>query len=188
MPNEDLSHFNVKRDHTSMRDLIAISGKQFSGKDLFANMLMEGLPEFRKVALARAIKIEFANLYGMTPVELEDNKALYRSGLITLGQRRRAQDPNYWLKKVLEVSGPKIVPDLRMMLEYECFKSKNAFLIRIEASRDLREQRGTLVQEADPTECELDNITEWDVVVENNGSIEDLRKKAKDVIRQIQST
>lgn len=168
-----------------MRDLIAISGKQYTGKDLFADLLLEGLPEFRKAPLARGIKMEFAALYDLTPEEIENNKSVYRSGLITLGQRRRQQDPNYWIKKVLEIPGPKIISDLRLEREYEIFRQRGAFLIRLEAHRDVRAQRGELVREDDPTECELDQVTDWDLVVENNGSIDDLRKKAQEAIRLI---
>lgn len=171
-----------------MYDLIAISGKQFAGKDRFADLLLQELPDFRKVPLARAIKVEFANLYGLTPDEIEENKATYRSGLIALGQRRRQQNPDYWIQQVLNVPGRKIVPDIRMRREYEFFKAQpHAFLLRIEADREIRAQRGQLVQESDPTECELDEVKDWDAVVINNGSVDELRQQAREIARSILS-
>mgnify|MGYP003311019439 CR=1 FL=1 len=39
---------------------------------------------------------------GLTYEEIEANKAQYRADLIALGNWGRAQDPDYWLKKILE--------------------------------------------------------------------------------------
>jgi phosphomevalonate kinase len=170
-----------------MRDLIAISGKQLSGKDLFTEFLMVELPGYRKIPLARAIKIEFANLYGLTPDDIEENKATYRAGLITLGQRRRQKDPDYWLHLVMADPVPKIVSDVRLKREYEFLKQHGAFMIRLEADRDVRDERGLLQHEADATETELDDVTDWNVVVVNNGSKEDLRQKAREVAEKIKA-
>lgn len=162
-----------------MVNLIAISGKQYSGKDQLADFLLADLPDFRKVPIAKAIKAEFAALYGLTPQDIEANKATYRTGLIILGQRRRQQDPTYWIQQVLAQPGPKIISDMRMREEYKTLKAHGAFCIRVEAERPLRTQRGKLVAEDDPTECELDAIVNWDAVVYNNGTLADLKQQAR---------
>lgn len=162
-----------------MRDLIAISGKQFAGKDKLADLLLAELPGFYKVPLAKAIKIEFANLYHLTPDDIESDKPRYRTGLIALGQGRRLEDPDYWIKQVLQVPGQKIVSDLRMRREFDYFKAHRAFLIRLEADRAVRAKRGTLVSEDDATECELDDMTGWDAVVINNGTLDELKRQVK---------
>ncbi len=168
-----------------MRDLIAISGKQYAGKDQFADFLMASLPGFHKVSLARAIKIEFAELYGLTPACVEADKATYRPALIAIGQRRRQRDADYWIDKVMQHPGPKVIPDMRLRHEYEVFKDLGAFCIRVEADRTLRAQRGRLVQESDPTECELDDMTGWDAVITNDGSLEDLRQAAEQLAKRL---
>lgn len=162
--------------------LIAISGKQYSGKDLLAGLLMERLPGFKKVPLALAIKQEFAKRHGLTLDEIEANKAQYRPGLIELGNWGRAQDPDYWLKQVLNQPGKKIISDMRLKREYDLLKAEGAFLIRLEANRDVRAKRGQIVSEDDPTERELDEVTAWDLVLQNNDSPHALAEKLTDYI------
>ncbi len=157
-------------------EIIAISGKQYSGKDTLAKRLLARLPEFRQIPIAQAIKMAFAQQHGLTAEEVEAHKAQYRPGLIELGNWGRAQDPDYWLKQVLNQPGKKLISDVRLKREYELLKAHGAFLIRLEASRETRAQRGHIVSEDDPTENELDAITDWDWVLVNNSSVADLER------------
>lgn len=157
--------------------IIAISGKQYSGKDLLARLIMERLPEFRKVPIAQAIKQEYARRHQLTLEEIEANKAHYRPDLIALGDWGRAQDPDYWLKQVLAQPGKKIISDLRMKREYDLLKEYGAYLIRLNADRDVRAKRGTIVSEHDPTENELDAIRDWDAILTNNQTIQQLAEQ-----------
>jgi len=155
--------------------IIGISGKQFSGKDVLTRLLLERLPGFRQIPLALAIKQAYGQQHGLTLEEIEANKAQYRPGLIALGDWGRAQDPDYWLKQVLGLPGKKIISDVRLMREYDLLRERGAFLIRINADRAIRAQRGQLVSEEDPTECALDDILTWDLVLINNGSLQELQ-------------
>ena len=169
--------------------IIAISGKQLVGKDLLTKLLLEELAElgFSQFPIALGIKQEFSRTYGLTLGEIEDSKAMYRQSLIAMGQRRRMQDINYWLRCVMQDTRPKIVSDLRLSHEYDFFKQKGAFLIRMEANEETRAARGTLVATDDPTECELDTIKSWDAVIENNGTVDDLKKQAKALAQKIKT-
>ena len=60
--------------------LIIFSGKQYSGKDTAAKILMEIMPEFKRCAMGDIIKIEYGKQYNLTFEEIENNKAKYRSG------------------------------------------------------------------------------------------------------------
>jgi phosphomevalonate kinase len=161
-----------------MTTLIALSGKQFSGKDSLCQLLLDLLPDFRRVGLADALKAEYAAHKGLTVAEVEHRKATdpnTRGELIAWGQARRAEDPDYWVKQVLAQPGHKIVTDMRYRNEYERFRQEGAFLIRVEADRAVRAQRGTLAYEADPSETELDAITDWDWVAVNNSDLATLK-------------
>ena len=157
--------------------IIGLSGKQFSGKDVLTRLLLERLPQFRQVPLALAIKQVYAQQQGISLVELEAHKAQHRPGLIELGDWGRAQDPDYWIQQVLQQPGTKIISDVRLVREFELLRQQGAFLIRVEAVRAIRAQRGQLVSETDPTECALDDRTDWDAVLLNNGSVVELAQQ-----------
>ena len=148
--------------------IIIFSGKQYSGKDTAAKIMLEKLTNFRRCAIGDIIKLTYGKQHNLTYEEIEQNKATYRAGLIELGNWGRAQDADYWLNKILEQEGNIIITDVRVPHEYEIFKNANATTIRIEATRQTRMQRGQLVGEDDITEIGLDNITDWDYIIENN--------------------
>jgi phosphomevalonate kinase len=164
-------------------EIIAIAGKQYSGKDTLAQLLLKRLPTFKQIPIAQAIKIAFAQQHGLTVEEVEAHKAEYRPGLIALGDWGRAQDPDYWLKQVLSQPGKKLISDVRLKREYDLLKAHGALLIRLEASREVRALRGQIVSEDDPTENELDTITNWDWVLVNHGSVADLEAALQERLR-----
>lgn len=159
--------------------LIGISGKQFSGKDTLADLIiahMSKQADFKKIPLARAIKIEYGKQQGLSLDEIEANKAQHRPGLIALGDWGRQQDPDYWLKQVLAEPGRKIISDVRLLREYELLRNQGALMIRLNADQATRQSRGHLMSETDRTETELDHLqtSQWDFVFTNNGSPEEL--------------
>jgi phosphomevalonate kinase len=163
--------------------IIIFSGKQYAGKDTAAKIMLDEMPDFRRCAMGDIIKMTYGSQKGLTYEEIEKNKPLYRQDLIDLGNWGRQQDPDYWLKKIIEQSGNIIVTDVRVPHEYEVFKNAGAISIRIEADRDIRLERGKLVGENDITEVGLDDITDWNFVIENNSDYETLKSKVLDVIK-----
>lgn len=155
--------------------IIILSGKQFCGKDTVAKILLEIFPDFRRIGLGDAIKLEYGEREGLTLEEIERHKPLYRQDLIELGNQRRAQDSDYWIKKVIALEGNIIVPDVRMKRELEFFKEADAFKIRVECERENRAKRGVLKSENDQTETDLDNVNDWDYIIENNSTYENLQ-------------
>ena len=158
--------------------IIILSGKQYSGKDTVAKILLENLTNFKRIGLGDAIKIEYGESKGLTFEEIEKNKHLYRQDLINLGNQRRSKDKDYWIKKVIKMPGNIVVPDVRVKRELEFFEEAGAYKIRVEASRETRSQRGNLVGETDVTEVDLDNITTWDYVITNDTTYENLQAES----------
>ena len=165
--------------------IIIFSGKQYAGKDTAAKILLGSMPEFRRCAMGDIIKLTYGKEKGLSYDEIERNKAKYRADLITLGNWGRSQSPDYWLQKIVEQDGNIVVTDVRIPHEYDVFKKADAISIRIEATRDVRASRGQLIGEDDITEVGLDNITDWDYVIENNTTYEYLKTQVSKVIKDI---
>ena len=168
--------------------IIIFSGKQYSGKDTAAKIMLELMPDFRRCAMGDIIKLTYGKEKGLTYEEIEKNKPLYRQDLINLGNWGRAQHPDYWLKKILEQDGNIMVTDVRVQHEYDMFKQAGAIAIRVEASRDTRLQRGgSLTGENDVTEIGLDHIKDWDYIIDNNSDYENLKKQVLRIVGELKS-
>ena len=166
--------------------IITFSGKQYSGKDTAAKILMEEMKDYKRCAMGDIIKIEYGKQHNLTYEEIENNKAIYRQGLIDLGNWGRAQSPDYWLEKIIAQEGKIVVTDVRIRHEYEVFKKAGALAIRVEADREIRESRGgKLIGEDDVTEVDLDNIRDWDFLIDNNKDYETLRKSVLEIVEKL---
>ena len=166
--------------------IIIFSGKQYSGKDTVAKIMLKQMPNYKRCAMGDIIKLTYGKQKGLTYEQIEANKASYRADLIELGNWGRAQDPDYWLKKILEQDGNIMVTDVRVPHEYEIFKNAGAITIRVEADREIREARGgKLVGEDDITEIGLDYITKWDFVIDNNKDYPTLENEVRRIIERI---
>lgn len=165
--------------------IIIFSGKQYSGKDTVAKVLLEQMPDYKRFAMGDVIKLEYGKKKGLTYEEIEKNKPIYRQDLIDLGNWGRSQDPDYWLKKIISQEGKIIVTDVRVPHEYEMFKNAGAIAIRVEASRETRASRGELVGETDITEVGLDNVKDWDFVIENDSDYKTLKTKALELVERL---
>lgn len=165
--------------------IIIFSGKQYSGKDTVAKIMLAAMPDFRRCAMGDIIKLTYGREHNLTYEEIEKNKPIYRQDLINLGNWGRSQDPDYWLKKIIEQDGNIMVTDVRVPHEYETFKNAGAISIRVEASRETRMTRGELVGEIDITEVGLDDIKDWDYVIENNSDYESLKFKVEKLIEEL---
>ena len=168
-----------------MKNIIILSGKQYSGKDTVGKILLENLPDFKRCAMGDIIKLTYGKEHNLTYEEIEQNKAQYRADLIKLGNWGRSQDPDYWLNKILEQDGNIIVTDVRVAHEYEIFTNNGAITIRVNATRDVRATRGQLVGENDITETGLDNVVDWDFVIDNNSDYETLQIEVGKIIEKI---
>ena len=166
--------------------IITFSGKQYSGKDTAAKILMDALPDYKRCAMGDIINLEYGKLHNLSYEEIENNKAQYRQGLIDLGNWGRSQSPDYWLEKIISQEGKIVVTDVRIKHEYDIFKKAGAITIRVEAEREIREQRGgKLIGEDDVTEVDLDNIQDWDFVIDNNKDYETLKRNVLQIVSEL---
>lgn len=168
------------------KKIIIFSGKQFSGKDTVAKILLERFKSFKRIGIADAIKMRYSEKTGLTIEEIEKNKSQYRQDLIDLGDWGRAQSPDYWLNSIIEYEGNTIVTDIRVKHELDLFRSYGAFSVRVEASEQARSKRGVLASSNDATETGLDNVKDWDFVIYNEGTYEELLGNTDNLIEAIE--
>lgn len=167
------------------KHIIAVSGKQLSGKDTVVAILLQNMPEFKRVGIGDAIKTEYAKRSGLSVEEIEKNKSKYRADLIALGDEGRAKSADFWLRRILELDYSVIISDVRLKNELKLAKEYNAITIRVESTRENRASRGEIVKENDLTETDLDDIKTWDYIVENNSDYESLKMDVKNLAQKI---
>ena len=191
---------------------IAISGQARTGKNTFANFLKEEIiekcntsdPFVKIIAIADPIKnivmemIPDADrqcLWGDSELrsnvlpnnlkDLDGNELTYRKMLIDIGTLGRKYHPDIWvhalIKSFKEPSAYKswIISDVRFINEINYLKSVGFHLVRL--------KRNDIPQINDVSETLQLNISDsaFDNVIENNGSLDDLYLKAKEIVNKL---
>jgi phosphomevalonate kinase len=168
-----------------MRRIIAISGKQRSGKDTLARMVKQCAPcqAFKIKSFATPIKQYYAEKHRISPDDVEVIKTdpEVRAELIKIGADGRAITPLYWVRRALIGFAPLIIPDLRFRNErdhLEGLQGAQVKTVRLDVDREIRLGRGVLSNEDDLSECDLDDVQDWDFQIKNP-SLDELQSLAE---------
>ena len=163
---------------------IGISGKARSGKDAVGKLLLKYLPSYRRLALADGIKKEFSAATGLSLTTVNRIKTCprVRTSLIYLGEFRKQNNPEYWINFISNEDNI-IVPDIRFQVEKQTMK--DTLFIRVECPQALRAERGILSNENHYSECELDDIGNWDYTIMNDSTESDLEQKVRNMISEL---
>ena len=194
--------------------LIGVSGKLGSGKDSLASMIIELDSTFQRKVFAEKLK-QIVSLLSGRPIEdmySQEGKNIYLPEWdMTVGNMlqqigtdvmRNHFHNNVWVKalfadyvphSVEKLSGSYeeypnwIICDVRFKNEAQIIRDKGGILVRVNgdpakirenSTRDLNHQ----------SETDLDDWDDWNIVVENNSTLEELRYKAQDVLRHTYDT
>jgi hypothetical protein len=159
-----------------MPQIVLISGHAGSGKDTFADFLIKYLPDARKYAFADSIK-EIARKY-FDWNGIKDRKG--RQLLIGIGAAGREENLHVWTERVIEKiekdrPGIAVISDWRFKHEYE--KMKEVF--GMENIMTVRIQKEGIKVIDDISEHDLDDFLDFDFIIQNNGSLQELEKQAE---------
>lgn len=180
--------------------VVVISGKRKTGKDYVANLLQQRFSTelCAVLRLSGPLKSQYAKENGLDIAKLLDSsqyKETYRKDMIQWGEEKRNENPEYFCK--LATSGEEserdiwIISDSRRTTDIEYFLKyypKKTLTLRIEASQDVREERGFVfepgVDDAE-SECGLDSYTDWDYMIINNESSDKLGQELQPLIQDV---
>jgi hypothetical protein len=147
--------------------IIGISGAARSGKDTFADCLIEVLSSMNiashKMSFANQLKIEVKDFLQKTIgidsfTQDDEEKKIIRPFLVTWGTEvRRKQNPNIWIDHVesqLDENKVNIITDVRFGNEMDWLKDKGGYSVFV--SRYL--ENGAIVEPANETESDNNDV------------------------------
>jgi dephospho-CoA kinase len=168
--------------------VIAISGKARSGKDTTKDIIAANSNVVLMPAFGDAVK-EIAQYFDWLGEKDEKGRQLLQD----IGDIGRKYDPmifiNLTINKVLNLAPYNnddyiIFPDVRYLNELQAIIDSfpNVTTIRIErnATSDLTE-----AQRTHQSETELDSYLNFDYIVHNNGTLDDLEREIKFILEEI---
>lgn len=171
--------------------IIMISGKARSGKDTLADFLIKHLEKKNKkickIQISQYIKYYAMKYFGWNGEE--DTKP--RDLLNTLGTDiiRNKINPNFHINRLIQdikvlsyFYDTFIVSDVRFPNEIEKVKNSYDNVLTIRIKRDSNELNDN--QKNNITETALDSFDDFDIEIDNNGTLEELESKAIDVIKK----
>ncbi|MBU6389791.1 hypothetical protein KGQ71_04750 [Patescibacteria group bacterium] len=170
--------------------IIGISGKPHAGKDTVASMIEKEFPGIYRINFSAAITKEYDANHGTRTSVDEQEKDRHRAGISDLAHKRRLEDPEYWVKRTLVDDRPLLVAGVRAVAEADAVKRTDGFLVRVVVSEATLRQRMGQHYDRDinhVVENHLNDYTDWDYIIHNDGTLEDLEEAVKKVAKQIKN-
>ncbi|KAK3858968.1 hypothetical protein Pcinc_034875 [Petrolisthes cinctipes] len=180
--------------------IILFSGKRKTGKDYLTDRLYERLDKLNEkksviIRLSAPLKEEFATQLNLDYERLllsNNYKEDYRQEMISFGEMKRKEDPGFFIRAAIKMFNAVdypiwIVSDMRRKSDLGWFREhypNQLYTVRIEATEEVRKLRGYIftkgVDDVE-SECNLDDFTNWDMVIHNNGA--NLRHSRKEIAK-----
>jgi phosphomevalonate kinase len=172
-----------------LKTLILISGKRYSGKTTFSEILKKELNRLNKLVVVESTSLDLKkrfckemNLNLKRFIVDRDYKEKYREKFTKfVAQFGKEDNLKLFIKRLPINSDFIIINDLRTKYDLEALKNRfNVISVRINSDNNNRVKRGYQPGEYDQSsfENELDH-EKFDFSVENNGSLKDLKHQAK---------
>ncbi|XP_063978235.1 phosphomevalonate kinase isoform X2 [Diachasmimorpha longicaudata] len=176
----------VARMSYSPEIILLFSGKRKSGKDYITDKLFETLGSDASVIIkiSGPIKSHWAKARNLDLNQLLSDgeyKEKYRLEMIKWGEDTRKNDPGYFCRASIDMYNAHgkriwIVSDIRRKTDLKWFRDnfpQKCKSIRINCGDAVRIQRGWIftpgVDDCE-TECDLDDVKDWDLTILNEGA------------------
>lgn len=165
--------------------VLLFSGKRKSGKDYITDRLLEKLGNQAVIIrLSGPLKERYAQDRGLDFQEMlsaGQYKEQHRLDMILWSEKIRKEDYTYFCRAAIHKYKAKefpfwIVSDCRRETDLNYFFEQfgnRVKKIRIVAEDNVRKERGWVFTESvddQESECGLDRISDWDLIIENNGA------------------
>ena len=172
-----------------MEKLFILAGKARSGKDTTADIIEK---YYKDKKIIRRMYGRWLKDYAMMLSDWSGNdEDKPRSLLQELGVKSREINPNYTIRRMEEdINILKdyfdiiIITDARMINEITMPKEKFKETVTIKIERPNYESNLSKKEKANITETALDNYNDYDYKVINDGSLEDLETKIKNILKE----
>ncbi|XP_039954134.1 probable phosphomevalonate kinase [Bactrocera tryoni] len=163
-----------------VKKILLISGKRKSGKDYISSTLQNILGDRCQIVhISEPIKEEWAKRLNLNLSELLSDgpyKEKYRKDMIEWSDSVRMTDFGYFCRSAMLHAQAEfvIVSDVRRKTDIKYFHENYGSLvltIRINTKDTVRVERGWVFTNGVddvPSECDLDDYNQWDVVLQNN--------------------
>ncbi|CAM1313682.1 PMVK (predicted) [Pycnogonum litorale] len=165
--------------------ILICSGKRKSGKDYVCEVISKriGIKNCSLIHLSAPLKSQYAKEHNLDYGKLLDSssyKELYRSSMIQWGEEMRRKDPSYFCRHAIETVASNrkqvwIICDARRHSDLDYFYTNHSNItatVRVVASEPTRTKRNwkfTAGVDDAESECNLDDVNDWDFVIVNDG-------------------
>ncbi|XP_011500720.1 PREDICTED: phosphomevalonate kinase isoform X1 [Ceratosolen solmsi marchali] len=166
-----------------VKKILIFSGKRKSGKDFITDELYKRLGGDKSVIikLSGPIKTHWAKSKNLNTTKLFSDgeyKEQYRLEMAKWGEKIRNENYGYFCRAAIEMYNTNksiwIISDARRKTDLKWFKEtygEKCKIIRIECSEEIRKSRGWIfckgIDDCE-TECDLDDVNNWDLKVNND--------------------
>jgi len=180
--------------NTDEYNVIALCGGKKNGKDTAATLVLSLLAEqhiqAKRFAFADSLKIEVAQAFGVSVREIDANKDFWRPILQVWGtefRRLYQKNDNYWVEKLVQKlymffddsRKIAIVTDCRFPNEVEALRNTyKTLFIYISRNMDTTDVASTHASEHGV------RMSDCDIAISNNGTIEDLLHNLRAVMNR----
>ncbi|XP_043285176.1 probable phosphomevalonate kinase [Venturia canescens] len=164
--------------------ILLFSGKRKSGKDFITDILHDRIGSDRSVVIkiSGPIKSHWAEALNLDLDGLLSDgqyKEKYRMEMAKWGEEMRKKDPGCFCRAAIDMYNAKdkkywIVSDVRRKTDVKWFQENygtKCKTIRISSNQRTREKRGWSFTEGiddAETECDLDDLHHWDLMINND--------------------